>query len=79
MAVLAYWLTYAIFLDQGTVRGRLLSLRAYDALGMMLDADVVDGGQMEGAIARLFQSPDVAYIHAHNAKRGCYSGRIDRA
>ncbi len=61
------------------MRGRLLSLRAYDVLGMMLDADVVEGTQIEGAITRLFQSPQVAYIHAHNAKRGCYSGRIDRA
>jgi Protein of unknown function (DUF1203) len=46
---------------------------------MMLDADVVDGRQIEGVIARFFQSPQIAYIHAHNAKRGCYSGRIDRA
>ena len=61
------------------MRVRLLSLRAYDTLGMMVDADVVDGGQIEGVISRLFQSPQVAYLHAHNAKRGCYSGRIDRA
>jgi hypothetical protein len=46
---------------------------------MMLDADVVDGKDIESVIARLFTSPHVAYIHAHNAKRGCYSGRIDRA
>jgi hypothetical protein len=45
----------------------------------MLDADVVEGRDIEGVIARFFANPDVAYIHAHNAKRGCYSGRIDRA
>jgi hypothetical protein len=46
---------------------------------MMLDADVIDGGGVETVIARLFGDGAVAYIHAHNAKRGCYSGRIDRA
>lgn len=61
------------------MRSRLLSLRAFDAGGMMLDADVVDGRQVEGVIARLFANPDVGYIHVHNAKRGCYAGRIDRA
>jgi hypothetical protein len=61
------------------MRGRLLSLRAYDADGMMVDADVVDGAAVEPLIARLFANVDVIYIHAHNAKRGCYSGRIDRA
>ena len=60
------------------MRVRLLSLRAYDAEGMMLDADVVDGKDVESVIIRLFSLPQVAYIHAHNAKRGCYSGRIER-
>ena len=61
------------------MRTRLLSLRAYDSSGMMLDADVVDGGKIETLIGRLFGNDRIAYIHAHNAKRGCYSGRIDRA
>jgi len=60
------------------MRVRLLSLRAYVAEGMMLDADVVDGKEIEAVISRCFESSHVAYIHAHNAKRGCYSGRIDR-
>ena len=54
-----YRASHAIFVREGAehsydevdqvpevMRGRLLSLRAYDALGMMVDADVVDGGQM---------------------------------
>ena len=61
------------------MRSRLLSVRAYDEAGMMLDADVVDGREVEPLIARLFGNPAVAYLHAHNARRGCYSGRIDRA
>lgn len=57
---------------------RLLSLRAYSADGMMLDADVAEGSQIAPLIETFFRNPDVSYIHAHNAKRGCYSGRIDR-
>ena len=87
-----YRATHAIFVIEGAentyqrvneipdvMRTRLLSLRAYDAVGMMLDADVVDGKDVESVIVRFFASPKVAYIHAHNAKYGCYSGRIDRA
>jgi len=40
---------------------------------------VVEGAAIEPLIARLLANADVSYIHAHNAKRGCYSGRIDRA
>jgi len=86
-----YRSTHAIYVREGAsetfdavnrvpdvMRLRLLSLRAYDQAGMMLDADVVDGTDIEPVIERLFANPDVGYIHVHNAKRGCYSGRIDR-
>ena len=58
---------------------RLLSLRAYDAAGMMVDADVVEGRDAESVIARLFSRTDTAYLHAHYAKRGCFACRIERA
>jgi hypothetical protein len=87
-----YRASHAIFVREGAavaydqiddvpavMRARLLSLRAFDADGMMLDADVVEGAAIEPLIARLLANADVSYIHAHNAKRGCYSGRIDRA
>ena len=57
---------------------RLLSLRAFDGDGMMVDADVAKGADIVVLIERLFENPHTAYIHAHNAVRGCYSGRIDR-
>jgi hypothetical protein len=60
------------------LRGRPLSVRAYDAAGMMVDADVLDGDDVESAIARFFARGDVAYLQVHNAKRGCYACRIDR-
>jgi len=59
-------------------RTRLLSVRAYDAAGIMVDAEVIDGTQLEEAIERIFRRDDAAFLHAHNAKRGCYSCRIDR-
>jgi len=57
---------------------RLLSLRAYDDTGMMIDADVVEGRELERHIERLFGNEQIAYIHAHFARRGCYAARIDR-
>jgi hypothetical protein len=62
-----------------SMRIRLLSLRAFNDDGMMLDADVADGMVMESVVTRMFADPEVSYIHVHNAKQGCYSGRIDRA
>jgi hypothetical protein len=58
---------------------RPISLRAFDASGDMIDADLTAGGDLKPAIERLFANSDAAYIHAHYAKRGCYAARIDRA
>jgi hypothetical protein len=60
------------------LRGRQLSVRAYNGAGMMVDADILDGDDIESAIARFFAREDVEYLHVHNAKRGCYACRIDR-
>lgn len=61
------------------LRGRQLSMRGYDDAGCMVEADVVQGDAVEEAIARFFANVNVSYIHVHNAKRGCYACRIDRA
>jgi len=61
------------------MRRRMLSLRAFDAAHMMIDADLVDGGEAEALIARLFTNPCAAYIHAHYARRGCFAAAITRA
>jgi hypothetical protein len=55
-----------------------ISLRGFDADDMIVDADVVPGAEVEGLILKLFENPDIAYIHAHNAGRGCFAARIDR-
>lgn len=61
------------------LRKRLLSLRAYDWNGMLLNADVVEGAAVEPVIERLFADDAVAYLHAHFAKPGCYAAKILRA
>jgi hypothetical protein len=61
------------------MRRRMLSLRAFDASGMMVDADLADGREVEPLIERLLADPRTAYIHAHYAKRGCFAARIGRA
>ena len=62
------------------LRHRLLSVRAFDADGMLTDADVVEGAALEAAIERLLlAAPNAAYLHLHNARPGCYMARVDRA
>lgn len=56
---------------------RLISVRAYDASGWMLAADVVEGQQLSVAIQRHLQGDAVEYLHLHNAKPGCFAARVD--
>ena len=57
---------------------KAISLRGFDEAGMIVDADVVPGAEVEALILKLFENPAIAYIHAHNAGRGCFAARIDR-
>ncbi len=59
--------------------GRMLSVRAYDEDGMMVDADVVEGAGVEPLLARLFERAGTDYVHIHFARRGCYACRAERA
>lgn len=82
---------HAIFVREGAVarfeaidevpacmQRRLMSLRAFDRRLMMVDADVCEGQGTAELIERLFARPEVAFIHAHHARRGCYAGRVER-
>ena len=86
-----YRASHAIFVREGAetafdrtneipdaLRSRQISLRAFDADDLMVDADLVDGREIESVIERFFADPHIAYIQAHYAKRGCYAARIDR-
>jgi hypothetical protein len=61
------------------LRGRQISLRAFDAAGMLVGAELSLNDDVEATIARQFANPAVAYLHAHNAAAGCFAARIDRA
>jgi hypothetical protein len=61
------------------LRGRPLSVRGYDKGGMMWDADLVQGHCVESLIERLFENPEIDFLHVHFAKRGCYACAVERA
>jgi len=87
-----YRASHAIYVREGATRPfdavnelpealatRLLSLRAIDAKGHIVDADLAEGDAIEPLIRRLLGNDQVAYVHAHFARRGCFAARIDRA
>ena len=58
---------------------RVLSLRGFDRDGMMADALITQPGEADAGIRKLFANPAIVAIHAHNAARGCFAARIERA
>ncbi len=61
------------------LRSRLLAIRAFDAEHMMIDAEVCAGVDAARALEQFLANPLASYLHVHNAKRGCYAARIERA
>ena len=59
------------------LRRRLLSIRAFDSDGMMIDGDVVDGQDFERPVETMLAHSRTAYLHVHNARHGCYAARVD--
>jgi hypothetical protein len=86
-----YRMRFAIFVRKGEetydavdevpeqLRLRTLAVRSFDEQGMMVDRELVDGRELEGAIERLFKDRRAAYLHVHFAAPGCYAARVDRA
>ena len=58
--------------------GRPMALRAFDKDGMLRDAALALPGHADTKIRALFDMPQIAYIHAHNAAHGCFSARVER-
>jgi hypothetical protein len=58
--------------------GRLLSARAYDATGTMIDADVTQSNDIESLLEKLFANDETEYVHVHYARRGCFAARVER-
>ena len=59
-------------------RNRLLSLRAFDSSGIMVDADIIHGDCLESLIERMLANESADYIHIHNARPGCYAALARR-
>jgi hypothetical protein len=87
-----YRATHAIFVTEGAdapgqyvdqvppvFEQRVLSLRGFDKEGMMADALLAQPGEADAGIRQLFANPGIETIHAHNAARGCFSAKIERA
>ncbi|WP_341711918.1 DUF1203 domain-containing protein [Erythrobacter sp.] len=58
---------------------RKLSLRGFDASGMMIDAMITEPGEAAGGLETLFANPEIVEIDVHNAVRGCFAARARRA
>jgi hypothetical protein len=59
-------------------RTRALGLRGFDPQGMLRAALLAAPGEADGGIRALFERPDIATIHAHNAAAGCFAAKIVR-
>jgi hypothetical protein len=53
-------------------------LRAYDSEDNMIDAVVVEGGEPETLIAKLFANPSTAFLQVRSVTRGCFTFKIER-
>jgi hypothetical protein len=60
------------------LRKRTLAVRGFDAAGMMTGREIVEGTDLEAAIARQFAHVEAQYLHIHFAAAGCYAARVDR-
>ncbi|MFL5280987.1 MAG: DUF1203 domain-containing protein [Rhodopila sp.] len=86
-----YRMRFAIYIRRGEeqfdavdqvpeqLRIRQLAVRAFDADGMMIGHELIEGIKLEEAIARLFNKPEAAYLHIHFASPGCYAARVEWA
>ena len=70
----------ACFVDETppVFEGRALGLRGFDSEGMLRGALLALPGEADSKIRMLFEQPDIAEIHAHNAAAGCFAAKIVR-
>ena len=69
----------AVDLIPEVLASRLLAIRAFDAQHMMIDAEVCEGVQAADMFERFLANAQASYLHVHNARRGCYAARVERA
>lgn len=56
---------------------RLLSVRAFDAAGLMQEAEVLPGSTLSEVASRMLEREGIQFLHIHNAKPGCFAARVD--
>ena len=61
------------------VASRVMSVRAYNDKGVMVNAAVTPGRELKSQIEKFLGDAKVSYLHLHNAGAGCYSCRVERA
>lgn len=61
------------------LRHRLLSVRGYNSTHFMIDAQVVQGTELENIIEKQFGNGAIEYLHIHNANPGCFNCAVYRA
>ena len=60
------------------VASRLISVRAYDRVHRMVDAQVCEGRVVAAWLETAFARADIAYAHLHNARHDYYSCLAER-
>jgi hypothetical protein len=55
-----------------------LTLEGYAPGRWLVARERVEGGDVEGAAARLFAHAAVTYVHVRNTEAGCYIARLER-
>lgn len=58
---------------------RQVSVRAFDAAHLMVEAVVTAGADLAPVADRLLADPATAYLHVHFAAPGCFAVRVERA
>ncbi|WP_427968835.1 DUF1203 domain-containing protein [Altererythrobacter sp.] len=70
----------AEFIDElpPVLRGRPISLRAFDHSGRLCGAVLALADDVDAQARQLFRDEAIAYIDAHNAAYGCFAARMER-
>jgi hypothetical protein len=61
------------------LRSRMLSVRAYNSAGFIIDAAVTPGAEAEAVIGAFLDNSETDFVHIHFAKPGCFACSVVRA
>lgn len=57
---------------------RLMSVRGFNGLDLMVEADVIEGSKLAEKLEDLFANIEIEFVHIHNAKQGCFAATATR-